>query len=550
MLTLLLASACSGSSSDSREASAPSASSAGQKSGDTLASVSLPDLSRADEAVQVQARERHAALLEKMKAGAGGTDLGTAYGDLGMLLHAAEYFDAAEPCYHNAEVLMPGDARWPYYLALLYQGRGRTPDAEAAFARVLEIAPDDVPALIRLGQMRLDRGDAAGAAPLFARARERDPKSVAALAGLGRAAIAEQQYARAVEYLEQGLAANPAALSLHSPLANAYRALGQIDRAEVHIKQWRNTEIAVPDPRRADLDALLQSGLSYELRGLRALSAQNWPEAATHFREGIKVAPPGSPLLRSLHHKLGTALWMSGDTGGAVREFREVVRTAPADGSDEPAAKANYSLGIVAAGEGRTSEAVKYLSAAVRYQPNYGEAYLALGDAQRRGGQFAVALDSYRETLRINPRAAGARFGYAMALVRLGRYLEARDWLNDAVALQPDSRELAHALARILAAAPDDRVRDGRRALDIAQQLASAQKTTDVGETMAMAYAELGDFAQAIEVQRAIIDAARRAGLAADATRMTGNLRLYERRQPCRTPWRNDDPVHMPGPPA
>src|SRR5688572_20722400 len=91
-----------------------------------LADVALPDLSRADEAVQVQARELHAALLEKTKSGVKGTELGDAYGELGMLLHAAEYFDSAEPCYRNAQTLTPGDARWPYYLGLLYQSRGQT----------------------------------------------------------------------------------------------------------------------------------------------------------------------------------------------------------------------------------------------------------------------------------------------------------------------------------------------------------------------------------------------------------------------------------------
>ena len=65
--------------------------------------VSLPDLSRADEAVQVQARERHAVLLEKIEGGREGRELGAAYGELGMLLQAAEYFDAAEPCYLNAQ---------------------------------------------------------------------------------------------------------------------------------------------------------------------------------------------------------------------------------------------------------------------------------------------------------------------------------------------------------------------------------------------------------------------------------------------------------------
>ena len=58
-----------------------------------------------------------------------------------------------------------------------------------------------------------------------------------------------------------------------------------------------------------------------------------------------------------------------------------------------------------------------------------------------------------------------------MALVRLRRYREARDRLADAMNIYPDQPGFAHALARVLAAAPDDGVRDGRRALALVQTL-------------------------------------------------------------------------------
>ena len=51
-----------------------------------------------------------------------------------------------------------------------------------------------------------------------------------------------------------------------------------------------------------------------------------------------------------------------------------------------------------------------------------------------------------------------------MGLVRLGRYQEARDRLERDVQAFPDQLGFAHALARLLSAAPDDRVRDGARA--------------------------------------------------------------------------------------
>jgi tetratricopeptide (TPR) repeat protein len=512
-----------------------------------LQPVALPDLSRADDAVQAQARERHAALLQKIESGAGGADLGAAYGELGMLLHAAESYQAAEPCYLNARTLMPADPRWPYYLARLYQVTGRASDAEAAFSQTLELSPDDVPSLVRLGRMRLDRGDAAGAETLFARAREKAPRAVAVLAGLGQTALASRQFERAAQFLEQGLAADPRALSLHAPLANAYRALGRTADADAHLKQWRNTEVPLADPRSDALGVLVESGLSYELRGVRAMSEQDWKGAAALFRKGITLASPGDVIARSLHHKLGTALWMMGDDRAAIAEFELVAREAPALGIDEPAAKAHYSLGILMASRGRDAEAIRHLSEAVRYQPSYAQAHLALGDALRRRGRFAAALAEYEALVRIDPRTIAGRFGYAMALVRLQRYVEARDWLVESLRVDPGQPDLLHALARVLAASPDDRARDGRQAIDLVRQLSATRKTPDVGETLAMALAEIGDYRQAVEVQRGVLDAAQQAGLAGEVQRLAINLKLYESRRPCRTPWRDDDPVHRPG---
>jgi len=55
-----------------------------------LLPVSLPDLSRVDQSVQAQARERYAALTRKMNSSVAPADLATAYGELGMVLQAAE----------------------------------------------------------------------------------------------------------------------------------------------------------------------------------------------------------------------------------------------------------------------------------------------------------------------------------------------------------------------------------------------------------------------------------------------------------------------------
>lgn len=512
--------------------------------------ITLPDLSRMDATVQNQIRERYTNALEARKRGAGDADLSAAYGQYGMVLHAAEYFEAAEPAYLNAQDLSPGDLRWPYYLGHLYKSEGQTAKAIQSFTRSLELGPNEIATLIWLGRLYLEQGQPDMAQPLFERAAALPPKNVAALAGLGQTALAKRDYQRAVNILEDALAFQPSALSVHSPLAMAYRGLGDTEKAEAHLKQWRNTEVLVPDHLRIDLDLSLESGLSYELRGVRALESQDWNAAEGFFRKGVAITTGSTALGRSLRHKLGTALFLKGDVKGALERFEEVARLAPPQGLDESSAKAFYSLGVVMASSGRTKEAIERFSSSVHYNPSYAEAWMGLADAQRRGGRIEESLKSYGEVVRINPRSAEARFGYAMALVRLHRYREARDWLEEARRLQPEQPDLAIALARILAASPDATVRDGTRAMSIVEELFKGPKTTTLGETLAMSLAEVGQYEEAAKIQRGVLDAAKRAGMQASARQMAANLRLYEQRMPCRTPWADDDPIHSPGPPV
>jgi tetratricopeptide (TPR) repeat protein len=376
------------------------------------------------------------------------------------------------------------------------------------------------------------------------------PRSVAALAGLGRSALAKRDYAGAAKNFEEALSIDPQAESLHAPLAMAYRGLGDLQKAEPHLRQWKNTDLPLFDPLQQELDLLLESGLSYELRGVRGLEAKDWKAAAGFFRRGLELTAENTPLRRSLQHKLGTALFMTGDVGRAEQQFEDVVRASPPDAVDESSAKAHYSLGVLKASRGQQPEAIGHLSAAVKYQPNYVEAQLALAEALRGAGRVEASLGPYREAVRINPRASQARLGYAFALARLGRYREARDWLVEATAFAPDRREFPHALARLLVTAPDGKVRDGQRAMALVQQLLKGEKkTTDLGETMAMTLAELGEYPEAVAIQRGVLAAARDAGLRDTVRRMTANLQLYERHQPCRTPWTDDEVAGiLPGP--
>jgi tetratricopeptide (TPR) repeat protein len=219
-----------------------------------------------------------------------------------------------------------------------------------------------------------------------------------------------------------------------------------------------------------------------------------------------------------------------GDTRGAVAQFEDVLRTSP------DYAKAHYSLGLIAEASGRSDEAIARFSAAVKDDPSYVAARLSLAGLLRGSGRLRESLSQYEQVIELDPRVADGQFGYAITLVSLRRYQEARDRLSDGMKAHPDQPSFAHSLARLLAAAPDERVRDGRRALAVMQALTDAQRRLDLGETMAMAFAEVGQYDEAAAWQRDAIATATRAGRDDLARRMAEHLTLYEGRRPYRMP--------------
>ena len=98
----------------------------------------------------------------------------------------------------------------------------------------------------------------------------------------------------------------------------------------------------------------------------------------------------------------------------------------------------------------------------------------------------------------------------------------------------PTDPSLIQILARLLSVCPRQEIRDGERALRMAQALVAAGRSVPTLETLAMAQAENARFDAAVRTQTEALAAAGR-----DATkteRMSRNLELYKQGEPCRDP--------------
>ena len=513
-----------------------------------LTACTLPDLSRMHAATRSQLGDAYRELEAAEPAGRAGSPAGAsdprrgeAHGALGMLLLAADYPDAAGRCLRNASRLAPGEFRWPYYLGHVHIRLGDLDRAAASFERALTIEPDDLAALVWLVHVHVDLDQPAEAERLLARAWASHPGTPALLYQGGRAALAAQEYAAAAARLEEALRLNPAATVIHYPLAMAYRGLGDLDRARAHLDRGgarsdgRGAEGGVlPDPLMAEIYTLLRSPQSHRDLGLQAAERGDWREAARQFTLGARMAPE-NPVMRL---NLGTALIRSGDAPAALTQLEAAVSLDP--GFAAP----HFLIGTLLERSGRDDEAIDRFRRAADADASMSAARLRLGDALRRTGRFEAAMPHYRQV-----QGEQARFGEAMALVRLGRYAAALQVLDEAGERYPGEPSFPHARARLLAAAPDDGLRDGARALALVEGLVTeGYRTAGVAETMAMALAELGRFAEAVEWQGRAMQVAAGAARGDVARGMSANLALYQRNEPCRTPWRDDEPEHNPGP--
>jgi len=191
------------------------------------------------------------------------------------------------------------------------------------------------------------------------------------------------------------------------------------------------------------------------------------------------------------------------------------------------AAQVHHHLGIIEVRTGSIERAVEEYRTALGLDPNLVLARLDLGEALGRLGRWEESEKMYRQVVEAEPGNIRARLGEAEALASMGRWSEARRGLAEGWRANPESVELLHALARLLASADDPEVRDGDRALDLARRTLRAGTTPSRLETLAMASAEAGQFDDAVRLQRRVIQMMIWEGRSEALAELEANLARY-----------------------
>jgi Flp pilus assembly protein TadD len=103
--------------------------------------------------------------------------------------------------------------------------------------------------------------------------------------------------------------------------------------------------------------------------------------------------------------------------------------------------------------------------------------------------------------LAVTPDDWRAVRGLGDALLNVGRHAEAIAQYEKALKLEPKDDGVLNNLAWVLCTSPDDKLRNGRRAIELATEACklTEYKVPHILSTLAAAYAEIGDFDNAVK---------------------------------------------------
>jgi tetratricopeptide (TPR) repeat protein len=196
--------------------------------------------------------------------------------------------------------------------------------------------------------------------------------------------------------------------------------------------------------------------------------------------------------------------------------------------------------------ENRLDEAVDLANRALRLDPKSLQALNNLGNAFARRGQADQAIGYYRRALAISPRCAMATFNLANTLEKSGRFPEAIAAYEEALKYDPDAPQYLNNLAWLLATCPDDKSRNGARAVILATkacELTQSQEPVFIG-TRAAAHAEAGEFYSAMLYAKMAMEVAEAQGKQGVVAR---NQQLLEQYYHLGKPYHEPPPVRKAG---
>jgi tetratricopeptide (TPR) repeat protein len=379
-------------------------------------------------------------------------------------------------------------------------------NSETLWNHTLACTADNELALCNLGTALFEKGRADEAIARYQQALQINPNRVEPQFCLANTLLQKGRVDEAIHHFIHALRINPDYAQAHNGLGSALLRKGRVEEAAGHFQKALQINPGFAQAH-CNLAAIL-------------LKKGRVDDAIAHYQRALQINPDDAQA----HYNLGNILLDKGRTDDAITHYQHALQINP------DYAEARVNLGNVLLQKGRMDEAIFHYQRALQIDPDCAPAHVNLGGILLQRGKVDDAIIHFQKALQIKPDVAEAHHSLGNALGRKGRVAEAITQFQQALQLEPNDPEVQNSLAWLLATCPEASLRNGDKALQLAQRAneLAGGKNPVVLRTLAAAFAEAGRFDDARRSAQKAIEAAQAAGRQDLAGRLNVELKRYE----------------------